>query len=147
MNGKEYLEQIRNLDDKINNKILEKESLFTMVTHITPTLSDMKVQTSHTQDKNGDLIAKMVDLEEEINHYIDEFVDLKCKIISQLESLTDNRYYNLLHKRYVQYKKLKQIADEMGYSEEYVRELHCDALKAFESTYTNLHAEYVILNE
>ena len=147
MNGREYLEQIKKLDDKINNKINEKAELFTLATHITPTLSDMKVQTSHEQDKMGDVVAKIVMIEEEINNCIDEFVDLKTKIIKQIEALSDHRYYSLLYKKYVQYKRLYVIAEEMNYTYDYVRVLHIEALNEFEITHGITQSNYVMMYE
>lgn len=36
--------------------------------------------------------------------------------------------YNLLYKRYVEGKPLTSIVEEMGFSEDYVKHLHGDAL-------------------
>lgn len=132
MNAKAYLKQIKELDIKINNKIVEKESLYTMATKVTPTLSEDKVSGNfNATDKVGNIVAKIVDIEREINAAIDEYFTVKNTIIRQIEQLQDERYYNLLHKRYVQYKDFSIIADEMGYEYRVIINLHGDALKSF----------------
>ena len=133
MNAKAYLKQIKELDIKINNKIAEKEALYTMATKVTPTLSEDKVSGNfNATDKVGNIVAKIVDIEKEINAAIDEYFTLKNKIIRQIESLKDERYYNLLHKRYVQYKDFSIIADEMRYDYQTCVNMHGRALKAFQ---------------
>ena len=132
MNAKSYLKQIKELDIKINNKVAEKEALYTMATKITPTLSEDKVSGNFTAtDKVGNIVAKIVDMEKEINDAIDEFFALKNKIIRQIEQLKNVQYYDLLFKRYVQYKDFSVIAREMNYEYQVIINLHGKALKAF----------------
>ena len=52
-------------------------------------------------------------------------------------------HIKLLYLKYVKAQKLEQIADEMNYTYQYVREMHRAALKEFSQTYTNLQ-EHVL---
>lgn len=131
MKAKTYLEQIKWLDVKINDKILERKSYWSLATKITPTLSQTPAG-SGVSDKVGNIVAKIVALDEEINKQIDEFVDTKEKIIKQIESLPNEKYSRILYKRYVEYKDLSIIACEMCYEYKSMLNLHGYALRAFE---------------
>lgn len=81
----------------------------------------------------------MVDLEKEINREIDVFVDKKHKIINQIQGLKNPIHIKILYGKYVEFKNLYDIAYEMNYTYQYIREVHGHALLAFEKTYKNLH--------
>ena len=81
-------------------------------------------------------MIKYIDLENDLNKQIDEFVDLKNKIINEIQSLKDINYVKLLYKRYIEYKRLEVIAVEMNYTYTYVRTLHGQALQEFDKVHT-----------
>lgn len=130
LNPKKYLEQIRWLDIKINDKIWERDSYWSLATKITPTLSQAPRGTG-TSDKVGNIVAKIVDIDAEINRQIDEFIDLKNKIIEQIEVMPDEKHRTLLYKKYVEYKDLSVVACEMHYEYKSILNMHGYALKAF----------------
>lgn len=131
-NAKEYLQKMRMYDARIESKLLEVQQLKAMITKITPTLKDDVVSSSGNQDKLGDAVAKIVDLENEINKDIDCYIDLKREVKAKLEKLTNPNYYKVLEKRYVQYHTFERIATEMHYSYRNITKLHGRALQAFE---------------
>lgn len=114
MTAKTYLEQIKKLDALIDNKLSEKESIYDMLTRITPNLSDMP-HGSGSSDKIGIGVAKLVDLENEINALIDKYVDTKKEVQSVIEQLPANQY-NVLYKHYFKYETYDLIAEEMFYT-------------------------------
>ena len=63
---------------------------------------------------------------------IDYFVDLKHKVINQIQSLDNRSYAEILYKRYIEFKRLELIAVELGYSYNRIRHLHGEALKYFD---------------
>lgn len=130
-NAKEYLQKMRMYDARIESKLLEVQQLKAMITKITPTLKEDVVTASGNQDKLGDAVAKIVDLESEINKDIDCYVDLKREVKAKLERLTNPNYYKVLEKRYVQYYTFERIATEMHYSYRNITKLHGRALQAF----------------
>ena len=140
MKSKEYLQQLKLLDMKIDQKLKQKEDL-RQITQATGALdySKDRVQTSPSGDSLSNAVIKYLSLEEEIDRQIDQFVDLKNQIINQIQGLKDVNYVQVLFKRYVEYKKLEVIAVEMDYTYPYVRALHGYALQEFERTYTILH--------
>ena len=64
----------------------------------------------------------------------DELIEKRHIIITQINSLTDSRYVEILTKRYVEYKRFKRIAREMHYSEGRIKHLHGEALRAIQHT-------------
>lgn len=134
--AKAYLKKIELLDAHINNKLNDLHTLRSLVTKITATISPVAVSGSGNQDKLGDAIAKIVDLQDEINHKIDNYVDLKREISTFLEQLQDADQVKVLHKRYFEYKQWEQIACEMNCTYRNVCYIHGKALQAVEALLT-----------
>ena len=130
--AKAYLKRIRLYDSHINNKMEELERLKAMVTKITQTLREDAGGGSRSQDKVGDAVSRIVDLQVELNAEIDRFVDNRADICNALNKIQKQRYFDVLYKRYVLFKTWQQIADEMGYEDiRNVYRLHGRALLAF----------------
>lgn len=130
-NAKKYLQRIARCDSRINAMLAEVDGLYDMVTKITPTLKQDVVSGGGNQDKIGDAVAKIVDLKDEINREIDRFVDMKREAAAMLDKLENHLYYIILHRRYVQYETLEQIAADMHYTYRWVCILHGRALQEF----------------
>lgn len=132
MGAKEYLQKIRMYDTRIESKLLEVQALRAMITKITPTMKTDVVTASSPQDKLGDAVAKIVDLETEIDNEIDAYVDLKREVTALLERLENPFHYKVLHQRYFLYHTFERIATDMHYSFRGVCYLHGRALQAFD---------------
>lgn len=76
-------------------------------------------------------MVKILELENEIDCLIDNYVDLKHKIIGEIHELQNSKYIEILYKRYVEEKRLEEVAVEMNYTFQYVILLHGYALKEF----------------
>lgn len=139
LTAKQYLDQLRVIDTKINQKMEELADLMTAATSTGAIdYSKDRVQTS-PQNAQENRICKYVDLDAEINREIDEFVDIKHRVTREIQELNVDYYIKILFKVYVQYKTVKDAANEIGLSYQYVRDLHKKALKAFEELHTDLH--------
>lgn len=134
---KKFLQQIRLYDSHISTKLEDLQHLKEMVTKITPTLKDNVVSGGGNQDKLGDAIAKIVDLEAEIDRDIDRYVEAKQEISATLDKLTDPDQLQVLHMRYVQNKTWEQIACDMGFSYRWVCTIHGRALQQIEKILKN----------
>ena len=133
MKAKEYLKQVELLDVKIKQKKIELAGLREdAICTGAFDYSSEKVQTSAKADSMSNKVAKYVDLENEIHEDIERFTELKHKVIGQIHMLDKPKYINVLFKKYIEYKGLKEIAEEMHYTPEYVRRLHGWALLSFE---------------
>lgn len=139
LTAKQYLDQLRVIDTKINQKMEELADLMTAATSTGAIdYSKDRVQTS-PQNAQENRICKYVDLDAEINREIDEFVDIKHRVTKEIQELNVDYYIKILFKVYVQYKTVKDAANEIGLSYQYVRDLHKKALEAFEELHTDLY--------
>jgi DNA-directed RNA polymerase specialized sigma subunit len=130
MTAKEYLSQAYHIDQRINSKLEQVQSLRELVTKATATLSDAPPSGSRNVARMSDIIAKMVDLEEEINADIDDLVDLKAEITAAIKALANPDYAMVLELRYLCFKPWDAIIDRMSYSRPHVFRLHEAALAA-----------------
>ncbi len=133
MTTRQYLSQIEKYDNLIHNKIIEEEQLNILSMSVKSIPIGEKVQTSSKQDPMGDMVAKIIDLREEISKMATDFLEQKQEIIRTIEAVEDPILYDVLFKRYVEYKTLLNIADELGYSEVTIKRLHLKAVKAIKN--------------
>lgn len=129
--AKEYLERIKMMDAIVDSKLEELAMLKSMVKRITPVMNTTGGGASGNQDKMSETIAKIVDLQEEINRDVDMVVNLKKDANELLAKIKRPEYYQVLHKRYVLFKSFEQIAMEMKYSYRGICYVHGRALQAF----------------
>lgn len=130
IDAKAYLQQIKLYDTHINNKLEEKARLKMMALNITSTIKGDVSSGSHSQDKIGDAMAKVVDLEREIDEAIDKYVELKKSVSAIVDRLQDADQLNVIHKRYFEYKTWETIACEIGYEYRTVTRIHGRALQS-----------------
>ena len=135
MDTKQYLGQISRLDRMIKNKITELSQYKDLVYGLSAIKTDEKVKSSPEFDKMTGKIAKILEMEEKIDSLIDEYVDKKNLIISQIDSIENEVYYEVLFARYIEKKTFERIADEMSYSWRQIIRLHGSALREFEKMY------------
>ena len=135
MTTKEYLNQISRLNRMINNKLVEIQQLRDLACSISAINLEDRVQSSPNFDKIGSKMAKIDDLEHTLDQTIDQYVDLKNKIINQIDSMEDENVYNVLFSRYIEKKSFELIAIEMEYSWRQIIRLHGKALKQFEEKF------------
>lgn len=135
MTTKQYLGQINRLDRMIQNKLAEIYQLKTMVCSVTVSSDKDRVQTSGSKDKLGDMVSKIVDLENKTDELTDRFINERSKIISQIDQIEDADYYDVLSMRYVGKKTFEDIASATHWSIRKVFMLHDKAILEFEKLY------------
>lgn len=135
MDTKQYLSQIKRLDRQIQNKLSELYNLRMMASSISASNEGERVQTTGDKDQLGLVIAKVVDMENEVNKIADEFVDTRSRIISQIDSLDDLDSYDILSMRYVAGKTFHEISEKTHWSIRKVFSLHGKALLEFEKKF------------
>ena len=131
MNTRQYLEQIKRLDTQIANKLKEIHNLRLMVDSIGSVSDADKVQTSPTKDKIGVIVAKILDMEREV----DLMVDKRWRIVTEIESVKENDSYDILARVYVLGQDFKAIAIEKKMSYRHFLRLHDKAIADFETIY------------
>ena len=128
MNAKEYLSQAYRIDQRINSKLEQVMSLRTLLGKATGTLTGAPKAATPNPHSMEDTIAKMVDLENEINNDIDTLVDLKAEIMRRIKRVENTEYQTILELRYLCFKRWEEVAVDMGYSLRRLYELHDCAL-------------------
>jgi seryl-tRNA synthetase len=129
--AKNYLKQIRMYDAKIESLMEELARVKAMATKVTTAISGETVSGSKNPDKMTDVVAKIIKLQEELNGYVDKFVDMKQEAIKLLSKVENPIYYQVLHSRYILYKTWEQIACDMDFTYQWVCQLHGRALQEF----------------
>jgi len=138
VNAKEYLSQLNQLDTMINQRIKEKDSIRSYLSDLSAVeFAQEKVQGGKLPGETGftEKVIRLIDLETEIDRLIDDYVDLKHKIIGQIHNLNNANHIKLLYSRYVERKRFEEIAVDMNYAYQYVKQLHKNALQEFERSY------------
>lgn len=128
--AKAYLQQLKSLNRLIDDKQEECDMLYARITKITSTLQFAPGSGSGNKDSLGNGIAKLQDLRDEINAEIDKCVDLEKEINSVIVSVENDKYRQVLRKRYVLFKTWEQIACDMNMSYRNVCYIHGEALQA-----------------
>ena len=129
MTAKEYLNQAYWLDRRIDSKLAQLSSLKDLATKATNVMSDAVV--SHTRNPHSlqDVVAKMIDMQSEINADIDHLVDLKQEIMHTIKSVKNPEQQTLLELRYLCFKSWEFVAEEMGYNVRHIYRLHDEAVE------------------
>ena len=126
MTTEEYLSQVLNLEKRIDTKIEQLKEL-----------GPLGEGTNHQIHIDITGIEKLKDA---IYAEINRLVDLKTRIINELDNIPDNTANTILAKRYVGGETWERIAEEIGYTKRQVHRLHENALKEF-CKINNLSAE------
>ena len=129
MTVKEYLSQAKFLDQRINSKIQQVAALNDLATKATSTLTGMPRNPNHATSSMEDVIAKIIDLQAEINNDIDTLVDLKRSLSKTIKAVDSPEYQTVLEKRDLCFQSWEQIAVEMGYDLRWLYRSHGKALE------------------
>lgn len=132
MTAKQYLEQIKRLDTLIQNKIAEKrywaELTMERATNITASTGGERVQSTGNKYKMADTVDSGIDRVRRIEKRIAELYEEMDSIIAIIEPLPEAES-DILHKVYVQYMSLKEVAACRGEAYSTVASNHGTALK------------------
>ena len=135
MDTKQYLGQIGRLDRMIKNKMTELAQYKDLAYGLSAITNEERVQTTPEFDKMSGKVAKIIEIEQKIDSLIDEYVDKKNLIISQIDKIENETYYEILFARYIEKKTFEKIADEMNYSFRNTTRIHGRALREFENKF------------
>lgn len=128
--AKDFLKQVRLCDIHINNKLEEKARLQALALKITSSWSSDHVSSSGEQDKMGDAVSKIIDLDREIDMDIDVFIQKKKTVKNVIDRISNPDQLNILYKRYIHCESFEQISNEMSMSYRNVCNIHGKALQA-----------------
>ena len=127
MTAKEYLSRYRWQNDRINAKLEQVAELRRKAQTVCSGSSDGS-HSSTPYDRIGEITARIVDLEREINEDIDRSIDVQRGILTAISTVPDERLRHLLELRYINFLTLEEIARRMDYSYKQICRLHGKAL-------------------
>jgi len=113
MTAKEFLGQAYRLDQRINSKLQQIDSLRGLTQKVTQSCDNEVVSRTRNVSSLEDAIIRLMEAEEELNRQIDQLVDTKIEIGKLIEKVHNESYRLLLEKRYLCFLAWDQIAAEM----------------------------------
>lgn len=139
MTAKEYLSQLKILEVKITQLANEKEYLEGQLANASIAPKDVQVMSSVPADPMADRVARIVDIENEINSTIDRLIDTRAMIVRQIQQLKNPVHISILYKRFVELKPVNRVFDEIRsknpayiYSDRQLFRAYRNALAEFE---------------
>ena len=101
MTAKEYLEQAYRLDQRIQSKQEQIQSLNDLATRCTASMTGMPHSPNHGGSQMADTISKIVDLQNVIAADMEALVNLKADISATIRAVSNVEYQLILEKRYI----------------------------------------------
>lgn len=132
MKAQDFLRQVRKLDLQITNKLIEQQQWRDIALGITANMDGERVQSSGGKSKMADALNKCVDIEAEIDGLVDKLIDTKKEVILAIEQLDSPTEYDVLHRRYIQFLSLQDIADHYRKDYGWATTTHGRALKSLQ---------------
>ena len=129
MTAKEYLGQAYRLDQRINSKLQQVESLRSLTRKVTASYDGETVFHTRNVTSLEDTIFRLMEAEEELNRQIDALVVLKMDISRMINRVRNESLRLILEKRYLCFLQWDQIAAEMHYSRRWVLKRHARAVE------------------
>ena len=123
-----YLKRYITLDREIDRKLEEVARLRSKLTRVTEVYSTEPRGGGTIYGKTEEILAKIVDLEKEIDADVDRLIEVRDSIKSIIESVEDDRERLLLQYRYLDGRTFEEIAVQMHYSWRQIHRLHSKAL-------------------
>ena len=121
---KDYRENIKYIEEKLN----DTEEVKGKIEKVTTILSLAKTSGGNPQnDKFADGISRLEELKLDCSDKMQKLLLNKFLIDSKIESI-DQPYRNVLFFRYTRGKSWEEVARELGYTRDYICELHGEAL-------------------
>ena len=129
MTAKEYLGQAYRIDERIESKLSQIETLKSLATRVTSVFSDMPHSSTSDNQRLEKTIAEIIDLKNEVSTDIDRLIDLKREIKHIINQVQNEKYKTLLELRYLSFWTWELIAANLNFSIQHTYRIHDEALK------------------
>ena len=123
-----YLERVEMIDSIVQNSLIEQRQWHDLALNITANMGGERVQSSGSKSKMADALNKCIDMEEKISDKVNKLAKEKAEIVTTIEKVSSPIFYNVLHKRYIQYMTLQEVADYYKRSYDWVKTTHGRAI-------------------
>ena len=137
MTGKEYLMQYWQANVEVRRLESQEESIKDLLGNVTVDPTSEHVQTSRDPDQIGRLVAKLSDIQAELEEERVKAIDLMQEIYKAIGRLRDPDEQLLLQARYIRMQPWSRVEKEMQksqryYSRDWMMKHHRHALKEIE---------------
>ena len=138
MTAKEYLQQIKRLDTRINLDLRELQHWRDLSSRI----SSVNFYASGSSIRSIEppfvkCLDKIMELEKKINAEIDSLINLKAEILDCIHGLANEDHQSVLEMRYISGFAWGRIANEMHYSIRWIYKLHDAAITELQNILRN----------
>lgn len=132
-NARKYLELIKSFDRVIAMKKDQMQDIYSSIDGMKAiTYDGDRVQTSQRIDAGFvDDLARMDKIIRDIRSYIAQKEYTRDHIIKMIDEIEDSDMRTVLYYKYMKGMQLKDIAKEIGFSDNYIRHLAVDSVKEF----------------
>lgn len=125
---KTYLRGIANIEERINDKLQERERYEAMSTEITQQMSAAPAFSTYKQSKVENAVVQMEALLQDIGEEIKELREARKIRAEAIDLVDDTRLQTILEKVYLNRKDFFDIAVDLGIGYDRVLHLHGAAL-------------------
>ena len=129
MDAKDFLSRARILDEQVQSKLMQVESLKSLACRVTTVYGAEPVAHTRNVSAMEDVIFRLSEAEEELNRKIDELVSAKLRIGLVISRVEDPALQLILEKKYLEFLPLSRIGPKLKFSSRWTRELHRRALE------------------
>lgn len=130
MNAKEYLSQALWLDQRVNTKLEQLQTLRDLSMKVSANLTVEKVAGGN--NKKGHMentVVRIVDLEKEIKEDVERSIAIKAEIMNTISQVDDPIGQIILEMRYINGKGWDEISSSLNYRDSSIFKIHSRALK------------------
>ena len=135
MTTRAFLNQINQINLRLQVKFDEYQQTEALLTKITVSMEGERVKSSPDPDKMTAIVAKLLEEEEEIKESLEKMMGLKKTIKDMIEAMDEPRYQAFLSYKYIQGLDMKEIGYKLNLSSTPTFNLQTEALIAFEKKY------------
>lgn len=142
ISARDLLESLKNIDEEIDKDIDKVCELRSMATNMSVSYDKENVQSSSSKDKMGEVVSKIVDMEDEINAKADGLVERKKIAKRIIFKIKDEKKQNILYDYYICNRSLVDVADEYELTYKNCKVIKGRAVKEFERLYIAEYGQY-----
>lgn len=134
MQAYDILSSIRKIKSRIQYKLDEIAELKGLAEQITQTLKMDVVQTSGDGDKIGKIVSKIADLENDLEKDVRQLINAEKEAARIIDLAPNVLEREILRRRYIQGQQWVDIAEELGYSYQWIWHTHKKVLQYIDNT-------------
>jgi len=132
MTTREYLNQINKINLVIEAKVEDEIRLRALATKVTVPTDGERVKSSSDPDRMTNIVAKIIELDKELEETLNIWIEKRKIIIEQIDSIENPTYYHFLDLKYVKGMSRKEIQSKMAVSKSAIFNIQKEALIEFE---------------